>query len=235
MQLYDKYLASIEAVLSSLSFQSKLASDLKAWPSEEETEIVFKNDEAFELGEPFGLSASLATSSLSSDQDEVLLYGKDLEQIKTNASYARLVFVKVKDEAMGKGNALFQSIRKIDYVRYHVSPKGYMMTISPLTHHEGVRVSKKAIQNQISFFQVGKTFIEAYRKLDFVETVKVIFISLEDFDYKKLEEIIVESEGVTKALDHLSNKVKMDCHSCALQKVCDEVEALTKEDFSKEK
>ncbi len=39
------------------------------------------------------------------------------------------------------------------------------------------------------------------------------------------------SEQITTALDHLMKDVKMDCASCSLKEVCEEVEELTKKDF----
>ena len=35
----------------------------------------------------------------------------------------------------------------------------------------------------------------------------------------------------TKSLDHLTSKVKMDCHLCSLQIICDEVEKKVKANF----
>ena len=49
--------------------------------------------------------------------------------------------------------------------------------------------------------------------------------------YKKLEDIMERSEQITTALDHLMKDVKMDCHTCSLKDVCEEVEELTKKDF----
>lgn len=36
----------------------------------------------------------------------------------------------------------------------------------------------------------------------------------------------LHTENITKALDHLLQNVKMDCHSCSLKEVCAEVEQL---------
>ena len=46
------------------------------------------------------------------------------------------------------------------------------------------------------------------------------------FDYDALSQSLLRSEQITQALDHLVNKVNMDCHSCALQEICEEVEKM---------
>ena len=45
-------------------------------------------------------------------------------------------------------------------------------------------------------------------------------------DYDALSQSLLRSEQITQALDHLVNKVNMDCHSCALQEICEEVEKM---------
>ena len=234
MKIYDELIKNINNLISSYDIHSLDLSS--SWLNLDEGTLVFKNDSAFELGEGLdnGLSGIFLTSDKSLvDSDEVILVGDDLSSIKENTSYARIVFVRVNDSKMGTGNQIFQNIRKIDYTRYHINPEGFMLKISPFSQKESVRVSKSALKEGISFSKIGKLFIDEYKKQDSVEACKIIFVSLKEFDFNKLEQLINKSNDITKALDHLVNKVKMDCHSCKLQVVCQEVENLVKEDFSK--
>ena len=59
-----------------------------------------------------------------------------------------------------------------------------------------------------------------------VEAVTTLFITDPRFPFGELEALLLHTENITKALDHLLQNVKMDCHSCSLKEVCAEVEQL---------
>ncbi len=61
----------------------------------------------------------------------------------------------------------------------------------------------------------------------------MIFVTSDDFPYADLPALQSKIENITKALDHLMNNVKMDCHSCSLQVICNEVEKKVEQDFKK--
>lgn len=234
MKIYDEVILSIDRLVNSYSY--RVLNNSLVWKKGDEDELIFKNETGLELGEgsSYGLSEFVLTSDCNLvSKDEVILIGDELSELKKNSSYARIVLVRVNDELMGQGNKIYQNIRKIDYSRYHVHPEGFMVRISSMNQKESIRVSKKALVDGISFEGVGKLFIDEYKKVNAVEAVKIIFINLESFPYEELNKLIVKTENITKALDHLVNKVKMDCHSCKLQVVCNEVEKLVEEDFNK--
>lgn len=100
------------------------------------------------------------------------------------------------------------------------------MRISSMKNRETVRLRKSDLQAGLSFDKVGSMFLEAYHRLPEVEAVKLIFVTDPAFDYDALSQSLLRSEQITQALDHLVNKVNMDCHSCALQEICEEVEKM---------
>ena len=118
------------------------------------------------------------------------------------------------------------TIRKIEYTRYHLNPKGYMMRISAMNQREVVRIGKDALEEGLDFSKVGGLFLKEYHKNSKVEAVKLIFITEHEFPYEELSKLVMRSENITKTLDHLTKKVKMDCNACSLKEVCAEVEAL---------
>lgn len=189
--------------------------------------IIFKNESAYELGSDsnYGLGAYAITDDKSLlNDDEVVLIGKDLYEISCDCNFTRISLILV-DEQINKDN-LFSKIRKIDYVRYHVTKDGYMIRISPTLQKESIRVSKKLVKNKISFASIGKEYIKKYHEIKNVIHSKIIFITEDSFDYSSLNECIMLQENITKALDHLVNKLNMDCNSCSLQKICASVEEL---------
>ena len=73
---------------------------------------------------------------------------------------------------------------------------------------------------------MGSFFIEEYKKQPQVEAVKLLFVTERDFPYEELESVMKKSESITTALDHIMKDIKMDCQTCSLKAVCDEVEAM---------
>lgn len=230
MKLYDECLIGMGELLQDCS-PTTLDFNGSSWRDAGEKQMIFQNDTAFELGGgdlPALSSVALTDSREFVPCDEVVLVGDDLPNIKGNRPFARIALLRVNEENMGDGDALYQSIRRIEYSKYHTNPDGYMMRISALSRREAVRVSKKAITNGLTFADVGKLFIDSYHKHAQVEAAKLIFITAKDFPYDELDRIMKKSESITKALDHLMKDLKMDCHACSLKAVCEEVEQLIK-------
>lgn len=226
MKIYDDSIKGFNEILSSLSCSTVAP---KSWNDAGKNQIIFQNDMAYELGG--GNLPAISSIMLTSDdalvnKDEIIVYGNDLSQISSNTPFARLTFVKVNDELMGQGEELYQNVMKLDYIRYRLNPEGYMMRISTFDHRECVRVSKNALKNGLSFSNVGDLFIKAYHKYPFVEAVKIVFITLPNLDYKELAKKATRVEEITQALDHVLKNIKMDCDSCGLKAICDEVEEL---------
>ena len=138
----------------------------KAWPDLGSAELVLQSDAAYELG-ALGLGSAnyicTTTSSELVNRDEVVLYGPDLKAIKKDVPFARIVLLRV-GVLDGEDEEVYRALKDIEFCKYHVYPEGYMVRMSPESHREQVRVSKKAIKRGINFEQVGYRYIEAYKK-----------------------------------------------------------------------
>ncbi len=224
MILYD---ALIQQLRESIAGATRLPQGSQ-WPDGGSNQMIFRQDSACELGG--GTQAALGGTLLTSDpelvEEGVFLLGPDIPALSGNVPYARIAVIQIREEAMGTGNALHQSIRKTEYTRYHVSPEGFQPGISARAKRETARVSRKAQQDGLTFGGVGKLFQDAYRKHPWVEKVQILFITEPQFPYGKLGTLLDQSENITKALDHLLQKVKMDCNACHLKEICAEVEQL---------
>ena len=205
------------------------------WQNVGDHNLILRADMAYELGggEEFAVSATAVTCDDNLvPNDQIYLLGPDLADITEDISYARIAIVRVKEDSLGDGNALYNSIRKIEYVKYHINPEGYMTRISASSGREPVRVGKASLKAGLDFAKVGKMFIDAYHQNENVEAVKLIFITAKDVDYKALAEQSKHMEDITGTIDHILKNVVMDCGSCSLQKICDEVEGLRELHFS---
>lgn len=229
MKLYDETIKEWLKILDSLQGRELDVKKGEDWKDIGNANMILRSDMAYELGGNHlpALSGMTLTANASLvPRDEVLLYGKDLGEIHEDTPYARLAVLRVKEDSMGEGNALYQAIRKMEYTKYHLNPEGFMMRISAASQREMVRVGKTALEKGLGFEQIGKLFLQSYHKNPQVEAVKLVFITLSDFPYEELEIHIKKAEEITKAIDHILKNLSMDCNVCSLKQICDEVEGM---------
>lgn len=231
MKLFESSILTLLDLLGKFPYKATHAGGDEAWPDEGKNQMIFQSDMAYELGGsnlPAVSGIAFTDSEEAVPRDEVLVCGPDLGEIEGDVPYARITLVRVKGTDAMDSNALYQMIRRIDYTRYHLNPRGFMMRISAVHQREAVRVGKEALSEGLSFEKVGKSFISAYRKHAEVEAVKIVFVTLPEFPYEEAMQHLQKCENISKTLDHLAKKVQMDCHACQLKEVCEEVEALYK-------
>ncbi len=234
MKLFDGCLQKLCRLMDDYPVHSLQDKEAGVWPDEGRNQLIFKDDMAYELGGGNlpALSGIFLTDNMERVQgDEILLIGRDLPQLAADTPYARVVLVRVKTDVAATASEQYKLIRKLEYTRYHLNPKGFMMRISTLNQRECVRISKAALREGVDFAKVGEAFLKSYHSHPEVEAVKLIFITLPEFPFEELSDIMGYAENITKTLDHLQKKVQMDCNVCGLKQVCDEVEALYKKEF----
>lgn len=232
MFIFDDLVTKVDEINKGYG-KKKLVLNLQQNFVENPNQFIFSGDKAFELGtNPYkGIALDLLTDQ--EFQDDITLIGDDLDSFSKDGNYARITIASVDNDLMGTGNELYKNIRKFDYVKYHFSYEGVMIRESVFNKKESLLVSKKAVK-ETNFSKLGNYIISKYKKLPFVKNVRVIFVNLDKYGYDEIESLVTKCENITKALDHLMNKVnKMDCHSCSLQVICNEVEKKVQEDFKK--
>lgn len=191
----------------------------KAWPDAGRNEVILQRDSAYELK---GVGFNLVTSDPV--ENGIAVYGSELRDIVRSEHFARICLIGIRDEA--DEQKAYDLIRKIEYVKYHCFPKGYMMRTSSQSHKEAVRLSKSALQGGISFERVGDLYLNAYLKNPAVTGVKILFVTDEACDCRRFEKIAAKNHAVTETLNHVMNSVSFDCSTCNLKPICDEVEGM---------
>lgn len=236
MKLYDESIKAILEILKKFTARKLNIKEKESnWPDIGQNNIVLRSDTAYELGGPEYIAISGTAITESKELvpcDEVLLYGPDIPEINTDIPYARIAFIRVREDSMGTGNTLYNAIHKIEYVRYHMNPKGYMTRISVSKAREPVRISKEAQKEGLDFAKVGKLFVKSYHENPKIEAVKLIFITLDGFPYNELESLIKNNNQITDAIDHIMKNIVMDCNVCNLKPICDEVEGMKELHFT---
>ena len=199
-----------------------------AWKDLGASELVLQKDAAYELGAQGKGSANYVLFTSSPElvaKDQVLLYGPDLREIKGETDFARIVLLRVGvlDE---DDEAVYRTLKDIEFAKYHVYPEGYMVRMSPESYREQVRVSKPALKQGISFKSIGASYIAAYKKNPNVLNATVIFATAPGLDYRKMQDLAKMANKVTGTLTHILEGLPTDCSVCNLKDVCDEVEGM---------
>ena len=211
-------------------------SEPKVWPyrpGEEwkdigNSELVLQKDAAFELGASGKGSANYVLFTSSAElvnQDQILLYGPDLDEIHGDVDFARIVLLRVGvlDDDTEK---VYRILKDIEFAKYHVYPEGYMVRMSPENFREQVRVSKKALRDGISFRNIGCSYIREYKKDVNVLNARVIFLTAPGFDYAGMKAAAKKASDITNTLTTILEGLPTDCSVCSLKGICDEVEGM---------
>lgn len=227
MKLYDEIIEKLQQLVTDRDSKEFEVRD-SAWPVAER-EMILRSDMAYELGG--GSLPAVGATIVTADEnligeDGITLVGSDLREIDEDTPFARIAVVRVDENTIGEGNALYNAIRSLEYTRYHLFPKGFMMRVSSSRNRESVRVSREAVTDGISFAETGNMMISAFHKNPNVKAVHIYYFTKKDLDYKALKSMAEEAEEITRAIDHIFKNLIMDCRACNLQEICDEVEGL---------
>ena len=219
MEFFDSLISEATSLTDTLSSERFPFSAEKSWADTGYSQVILQRDTAFELS---GTGFNLVTTS--DCNDEIVVAGSDLQKIKDSGKFARISVIQIEKQA--DEQKYYNLIRKIEYVKYHCFPDGYMIRTTSRSHKEAVRVSKLALKNGISFEKVGNLLISKYKEIPGVKGVKVIFVTDQSADFKVLERLAEKGNSITETLNHIMNNVKFDCDSCNLKPICDEVEGM---------
>ncbi len=219
MDFFNSLIKDTNNLLTNYSCKSFEYNSNNAWQDLGYNQVILQRDTAFELD---GVGFNLVTSSPVND--EILVVGDDCADISQKRKFARISIIEI--DAVDDEQKAYNLIRKIEYVKYHYFPDGYMIRTTSTSHKENVRVSKTAIKNGINFQKIGNLLINKYKEIPSVKGVKVIFITDPQLDLNSFTKISEKNNEITKALNHVMNTVNFDCDTCNLKAICDEVEGM---------
>ncbi len=228
MELYNSLINDTRAQLEGLSAKVWDYSPADCWRDVGSSELVLQRDAAYEMGAMGKGSANYVLFTSSSElvnKDQVILYGPDMGQLKGDCDFARIVLLRV-GVLDDDDEAVYRTLKDIEFAKYHVYPEGYMVRMSPESSREQIRVSKKALAKGISFRSVGASYVAEYKKDANVLNATVIFITDPKADYASLQAAAKKASAVTGTLTHILEGLPTDCSICALKDICDEVEGM---------
>ena len=228
MKLYDSIIRETEKILADKESTRFPFDRSRIWKDRGESELIMRRDAAFELGgqgHPSVNYTCVTTSGLITE-DEIYVYGPDLQEIQADVPFAKIVFLETEDlgETEDEEKA-YRTIRNIEFVRYHVFPVGYMVRVSAQSNEEQVRVSRKVRDAGIRFAYVGGTYIRKYKALPEVKHVRIIFITDGELA-DRLRPYAGKVDAITQTLTHILDGLPTDCGHCTMKPICDEVDGM---------
>ena len=241
MELYNSIIRGVEELTGSSAPRQYAYDPALAWEDSGAFELVMLRDAAYELGGS-GRSAvnftCVTTSPALVPKDEIVVCGPDLNELQSDSDFARITLLRVGDiesDDEEDTEQAFRAIQDMDFVKYHVFPKGYMIRTSSESSREQVRISREALRSGMTFQRIGDDFIRQYKKNPHILAVKLLFITAPDAEYAALTQNAKTVKDITLSLTKIMEGMPTDCGSCNLKAICDEVEGMKELHFGKEK
>ncbi|MGN1315558.1 MAG: hypothetical protein ACI4VW_00645 [Acutalibacteraceae bacterium] len=186
--------------------------------------VILMSDTAFELGgSQKPCVSSLAVSSNIKFSNNVYLLGKDLGEIREDTLFCKFVFIETDD--LEDEQESFNRIKELESLRYRISVDGFMTRASVLNMREQIRVSKKSVKSGVGFADYGDVLLKEYMSFPYVKSAEIYFVT-DCEDFEKLNCVAKKIGRTTSALNHIFDNIMVDCSSCNLKEICNEVEGM---------
>ncbi|MDT8273616.1 MAG: hypothetical protein RRA35_10555 [Desulfomonilia bacterium] len=228
MELFTKTIEAVRTFVDSRSPCKTWAGPPNfQWPSGGGRNIVLKEDMGLELGSPEkdSVSCLLWTDDLSRITDgRITLLGPDFpESMGKSLPFGKVVLAGV--EGFNEDNA-YDRHKDMDFLRYELDLKGFMMRAVSQYMREWCRISRDALSLGFSARTLGSSLIRLFRGMSFVRVVEVIYFTTGTQDVAELRDITAPAEKIIAAMNKMASEMDFDCVSCDYQDVCDEADGL---------
>ncbi len=227
MNFFDGLIREVKNCLE--GFERKNYPYAERWEDVGRNTLVLKRDEAFELS---GTGFNLVTSN-DIGESGVTVIGNDLGEIKGETEFARISLIRMKDFA--DEQEAYDVIRKVEYLKYHYFPLGFMVRTYSTANQEDVRVTKSAVKSGISFSKVGNLLISKYLENPAVISARIVYVTEQSADFEALSKTAEKNYEITETLNSIMKNIPLDCSACNLKPICDEVEGMRELHFKKSK
>lgn len=231
MQLLESLISEVKEFMdrkrAGVGLSEYMASDVLSWPKAGPRDIVLKSDTAVELGNPKDESISflLWTGDSSTIKDgRISLVGPDISETpSSDLPFGKVILARVA--GFDEENC-YDHFREMDFLRYDLSLKGYMMRAVSQYMREWSRVSREAVEKGFSFQILGSALLKNLKALDYVSEAEVIFVTSSPEDVRELKKPADRFMKYINAMTKMTEEMDFDCESCEYQEVCNEAEEL---------
>lgn len=231
MKIFDPHIQDVRryftsGIIPSLAkvslFEKKLL-----WPRGTPGQIILNSEAALELGHPQteSLAFLMWTDSPDSVRDGIIeVIGPELNMLGfRKVPLGKVTLLGV--HGFTEENAYDRFI-EMDMVRTRIALKGYMLRAVPQQNREWSRISQEAIREGFSLRVLGNELIREYRKLSYVDSVEVLFITSSVEDIRRLKLTAEKVSQIIKVMNKIFDNLELDCDACDFSDVCSEIEGL---------
>ncbi len=225
MPIHDIYTEEIKGILAEQGNTLPVLSNTN-WKMLERSDFILDSETYLELGtiQNKSLSFSVCSSEIEFE-DKIFLIGNDIDNLSGKVEdYAKIVLVDIKED--GDTNTNFKRVKEIERVKHSVVLSETMLRSSSLNGRECLRISEKAYNDGLNFSIIGSELINKLKSYDYVKNVAVYFIVDKPELIQKLRGYHRKLNMLTEALNNMFADIVLDCESCDIKEVCDEVEGM---------
>lgn len=233
--LFDGLLRELRATLPARPDKTALFNPALTAPEGDKNAILFRDETAYELGGSGKSAVSCVVfGEIPAARDSVLLYGPDLSEIAADAPFAHITAITLGES---DGPLTAEKLKEIGFRVFQLYPAGFHIRISPASGREQARVAKRALAQTppLSLLNVGCSLIALLKEHPAVEAASTVFVTAPDADYAALSALGRKARQITNAVESALDTNELDCASCKMKPICDEVEGLRALHFGQQK
>jgi len=228
MELFLDTIAALREFMGQLKPSATWTNEgSRPWPKGGPRNIVLREDLGLELGSPEKESVSCL---LWTEQPELVengritLVGPDFPESRgLSLPLGKVVLAGV--QGFNEDNA-YERHKDLDYLRYNLDLKGFMLRAVSQFMREWCRISTAALHDGFSARILGSALMELFTAQPYVKSVEVLYITSSSSDVLKLKEITAPAEKIIGAMNKMAMELDCDCADCDYQDVCDEATEL---------
>ena len=225
---FDRVIKELQLLIQTTSNNQKRIQKKKSYTpfinNSDKKEIILTQHVGRELGHPQNSSlAFIVWTKEAVEQDQITLIGEDiLEAAHIHMHFGKVI--KLSVTGFDTDNT-YDRYQELDLLRFKLNLHGYMMRAASQQMREWSRISKHALNQGLSLFDLGSAWIDLYGALPYVTAVEVILTTDPHF-IKRLNPISTHVFQYVRAMMKMHEEVSLDCSDCEYQSVCNEVQSL---------
>ncbi|MEW6552909.1 MAG: hypothetical protein AB1384_01305 [Actinomycetota bacterium] len=222
MGLFDQPLAEIREYIKN-KYDQGSARELPftpVIPRADGPQVILSEDTGLELGNPGMASRSLLLWDPGEGvrDGRITLVGPDFAAAESpSLPFAQVIMVG------GEFSDEYDCYRDLRDATYNVRLRGFMTRVFPGRQSIWCRVGKEALAGGFSAQVLGSSLIQSLKRLDFVRSVEVLFVTSSREEVEELSGAADKVLDIVEALIKMYEEMNFDCEECEYVDVCDEV------------
>ncbi len=228
MLIHDTYIYQVKEILKDLGKEVKVLDNIPL-ELKKNSDYILDSETKLELGSTNNSSTSTTFCTCEeSFEDKIIVIGDDIPFLEGKVTnYAKMVFVSLKKN--DDESSVYKSIKNISRGSLGLNFPGTMFRATLSKGYECFRISYETHKKGLNFSIIGSALLQKLKGYDDVLNVQIYYIVQNDLIIDKLKPYNEKVGIITNAMNHIFENLDLDCGSCLIKEVCDEVEGMREE------